>query len=494
MILLAFFTYLNINASSLEVDSTLTRIDNLLERTANRQGVPGISVAITGYAPETIFSSYGVTRRGEEILVDEETFFGLGSLSKAFSALSILYLDRNEEFDFKIEDPIQKHLPWLNFYHQDADFKMEELTIANFIYHTSGLVNAVHSLQLPPSEGLDAAQRIIESLNDSRLEFRPGTKYDYASSNYIILGLVIQNVTGLSFEEFTTTRILQPLNLNNTFMFQSEAETVGVMASAHKPIWFASRPFNPPTFRAHTPTGFIISNASDMMNWLKLNLNPDSAPAPFDELIERALEANLTVDAWQGYHYAAGWLVGVETSTIRHQGESPGFASEVVMLPDSGIGVVVLMNSIAGDTANLIANILLILDGQEVDTISIGNIDFILFDMVFSIISILAILVSIILIFLIIRKILKIKRRAAIDKKLKMKNYVNLLLAALFFMSFLILATLFPSFFGVGTWEIVNIWMSYSVFMGFVLIIITCFIWVVLALLGVILDNPKIKV
>jgi len=482
-----------LNISTLNEIQAQSKIDNLLERTANRQGIPGISVAITGYNSETIFSSYGLARRGGEVPINEDTFFGLGSVSKAFSALSVLYLDENNEFDFRIEDPIQKHIPWLNFNYQDLDFDMKELTIANFIYHTSGLVNAIHSLSLPPSHGSDASQKIVEILNNSQLEFRPGARYDYASSNYIILGLVIQNVTGMSFEEFTTTRILQPLNLSNTFMFHSDAEEVGTMASAHKPIWFVSRPFNPPTFQAHTPTGFIISNAYDMSNWINLILNPENAPAPFNTLLVRALEANKEVDAWEGYYYAAGWLIEYETGKIRHQGESPGFMSEVVIFPESGIGIVVLKNSLAGDTANLIANILLILDGIEAVYISAGS-EFILFDTIFAIVIWISTFAIIILTLLVVKKIVAIKNNSVDLLKPRVGNIINIAFALSLFMISLIVTLLFPSFFGVGTWAIANIWIAYTVLKGLILLMITSILWIILASLGIAFNKPKRKI
>ena len=484
------------NANSTVVQASVTssmqsRIDNLVHRTSNRQGVPGISAAVIGYGMEKIYSSHGVIRRGSNNTVDEDTLFSLGSLSKAFSAMGILYLDQSSDFpNFSIDDPIQDHIPWLNFRHRAVDFDMSELKVRNFVYHTSGLVNAVHSLQLPPSNGENAAYNIVRRLNNSRLEFRPGTRYDYASSNYIVIGLIIQHVTGISFEEFIETNILLPLGLANTFLFESDAKERGIMATAHKPTWFASRPFSPPTFRAHTPTGFIISSASDMARWMELFFNPSIAPVPFNDLLVRALEPNTSVAAVNGNHYAAGWLINEETGKIRHEGESPGFLSEIVMLPASGIGVIILKNSSAGDAANLMENILLLLDGEQPGEISAGS-DFRMLDIIFASYVFAAVLAMIFLVFFTILKIISIRKRTTVKVRPRARSWVNLVLASLFFIGLLVTTIILPSMLGVGTWAIASVWAPSTILTGLVITTIAGAVWVAFAIFGMLFRKPK---
>jgi len=494
-VLVAFvFTFFSAFASPVSiyattVNSTETRINDLVRRTARRQDVPGIAVSVVGYDSEAIFASHGVARRGSSVSVDENTFFSLGSVSKSFTAMGILYLDYSDEFDFTIGDPVQTHIPWLNFRYR-SNFDMNELTVMNLVNHTSGLTNESHSLSLPPNDGEDAAYRIVRRFNNSRLDFRPGTRYVYGSCNYIVLGLVIQYVTSMPFEEFMHDRILGPLGLDKTFMFREYAAEAGVMASAHKSTWFSSRPFTPPTFRAHTPTGFIISNANDMARWMELNLNPASATSPFDVLLQKSQIPNTDVEAWNGYHYAAGWLIEYETGKIRHEGESPGFLAETIMFPDRGIGITVLLNSSSGDAANLVQNILLIIDGYERGAISSGS-EFKMFDTLFGAISIVLMVFIFAIVILVVLKTISIIRGQSRITMPRKRSYLYLVLSTALFVFSIALIVVFPSIFNVGTWEIVNVWLPSTVLTGLILFCVTGFMLTVLATLSMIFKKKK---
>ena len=463
-----------------------TQIEDIVRETAQRQGVPGIAVAIVRDSEEVIFVSYGYARSG--VAADENTFFGLGSLSKSFTALGLLYLDYSDEFDFSLSDSVTRFIPWLKFRYAEG-FDMAELTVADLTHHTSGITNTSHSLRLPPSEGETAAYEVVRLLNGARLDFRPGEQYEYGSANYIIIGLIIQNVTGTSFEEFMSDRVLVPLGLQTVKMFEADATAAGVMAAAHKPAWFASRPFTPPVFRAHTPTGFIIANASDMARWMQLHLNPHTAPAPFDRLIPLSQQPNTSVAAVDGMYYAAGWLVDGDLSLITHQGESPGFMAEIAIFPDSGLGVVVLMNSFSGDTSNLMANIVNIVNGEPTLAISSGS-EFRLFDNIFGIISIAAMVLILLVVVLLVRKIVCIVRKQHKEEKPRVGRLVLPCVVLVVFGFVLTLTLLFPTMFNVGTWAIANIWLPPTVFMGFILLNVLSVLSLVLTSLAAVYRKP----
>jgi len=462
---------------------TQSQIDGLIERTARRQGVPGISAAVLREGEDTIFSSFGYADRRTGEVVDENTFFGLGSVSKAFTAMAVLYMDYSDEFDFGISDPIIRHIPWISFEYRAADFDMSELTVAHLVHHTSGITNTTHSLRLPPSDGPYAAIDTVSRLDGTRLVFRPGTRYEYGSANYIILGLVVETVTGLFFEDFLTQRILEPLGLHNTKAFEADAADAGIMATPHRPLWFASRPFSPPIFRAHIPTGFLISNASDMARWMELHLNPSLAPPPFDTLIPLAHIPDTSVDAIdgtvfgkRGYHYyGAGWMISPNGDTISHLGESPGFLSGVMLLPNSGSGVVVFMNSSSGDSANLMYNIGDILEGCEPGAISSGS-EFRMFDTVASAASIILVFVIAALAIAIALKVISIVKGKCKPSLPKVLGAVLLGLSLVLLVSFVALVLFFPSLFGVGTWGIANIWIAWTVMLCLVLLCVTGFL------------------
>ncbi|MCL2862125.1 MAG: beta-lactamase family protein [Firmicutes bacterium] len=262
--------------------STRDSINSLVEQTAIAQRVPGISVAVIS-ENETLFAQTGYADIRTNTKVDENTLYMLGSVSKAFTGLGVLYLEH--EGKLNLTDPVNKHIPWLSF-NFDEHFSMNDFRIIDLLHHTSGLTLSSHSLTLPPSSGDDALLETVKLLNGSRLDFAPSTRHGYASANYILSGFLIQEISGMPYEEFMTANIFRPLGLNNTFTSANDANQSeeGFMATGYKPGWFSSRPFVSPEFRGHTPTGYIISNANDIANWLNFQLDPTDAPAPFNEL------------------------------------------------------------------------------------------------------------------------------------------------------------------------------------------------------------------
>ena len=475
-------------------------VAQLIADTAAAQDVPGISVAIVDNGT-TRFYSHGYIKAGNGVAVNEHTSFGLGSVSKAFTALTMLYLDYSNEFNFNITDSLQTHIDWLNFNYSANDFNMHEITIKNLVHHTSGITNDAHSLRLPPSSGENAAYTIVQKLNGATLQFRPGSRYEYGSSNYIILGLVVQNVTGMSFEQFLQQRILAPLGLHNTTTcVQSATANGGTMASAHSQTWFSSRAFTPPLFTAHIPTGFINSTASDMALWLNLQLNSQLAPAPFDYLIQNSQTANTSVAAFDGeifgmrhnYYYSAGWMISACKAHIVHLGESPGFLSAALVLPQSDKAIIILKNSSSGDVANLMYNITDYLQYGTIGDISTGS-EFRLFDTLFAMIAIAMAAIAMTLLIAIIVSLKnhsKNSNRKNVVQTQKLKSRAPKIIGLFVALIFTALATclmlIFPALFNVGTWAIANLWISQTVLIGFAATIVVGVLAVVLAVVRIV--------
>jgi CubicO group peptidase (beta-lactamase class C family) len=294
--------------------------------------------------------------------VTPQTPFIIGSTSKSFTALAIMQLVEAGKVD--LDAPVRRYIPWFRVADEEAS---ERITVGNLLNHTSGLSRAAGSeafLQEDSSKG--ALQRAVRSLRTEELNRPVGKSYDYANINYMILGLIVQRVSGVSYEQYVKEHILAPLDMKNTYMFESEAKRHG-LAEGHQ-FWFGY-PIaggGVPHGRADTPAGYISSSAEDMSHYLIAQLNGgryEGAQVLSAEGIARMHRGTVDMDPGERHplSYAMGWedteLGGVPV--VRHNGDVGNFHANMILAPESGWGVVVLMNGsnhLQLDGMNTIAN------------------------------------------------------------------------------------------------------------------------------------------
>jgi CubicO group peptidase (beta-lactamase class C family) len=158
---------------------------------------------------EVLFSKgYGFANAEWEIPNSPSTKFRLGSITKQFTAACILILE--ERGKLKTNDPVKTHLP-------DAPAAWDKITIYNLLTHTSGIPNFTDlpdygTIKLSPS----TPKKSYDRLRDKSLDFQPGEKFSYSNSNYLLLGYLIEKISGDSYEKFLQQNVLAPLGLKDT--------------------------------------------------------------------------------------------------------------------------------------------------------------------------------------------------------------------------------------------------------------------------------------
>jgi len=318
-------------------------IHQLLDDAVRISGVPGISVAVI-YDNQTHFFNAGRTsrrNRDNPVSVNAQTLYEIGSLSKAFTAAGILLLE--EQRLLSTADYIADHLPWFYVMYQN---EITDVTIKQLLNHTSGLTQT-HS-DAPRGEGTDMLRRTVEPFVGARLDFLPGTAFSYGNANYNILGLIIETVSGQSYESFMQEQVFRPLGLYQTFAYRSDAIATGRMAQGHRHGFFMTFTFDAPVYGGMTPTGFIISSTLDMARWMGIHLGlVQDIPEIFIRVVERAHQADINgPDMSSGTFYTSGWVTNLDTNTLGHAGQTPNFSSNIRILPDEGQGVIFLTNGV----------------------------------------------------------------------------------------------------------------------------------------------------
>ncbi|MFZ7935224.1 serine hydrolase domain-containing protein [Bacillus thuringiensis] len=380
-------------------DSKSEAIQALLDDACRTSGVPGMSISILADGEVFYFSSgYADLEKG--LSASENTLYELASVSKAFTGMGILLLE--EQGLLSMTDPIQKYLPWFTLKYQGKPVDMQNLTLNNFLHHTSGLTNIRHIQNIPQGNTPDMLQKTVEKLVDAELAFSPGEQYNYGTVNYDVLGLVIEIVSRQSYEDFMKEQVFLPLGLHQTYVYKEDAQATGQLAQGYRSSFFITTPFNAPDYAGNKPAGYIISNTKDMARWMGIQMGiVQDIPEIFHRAIEKSHRGDMSVSAVNDMYYAAGWSVNAEQTFIEHTGRNPNFSTKVAILPNERTAICLLSNG-ANTNINLVLQVKNILNGNLTQSYEISGTQ--LLDIILSSTTIILCLLAVLLFFLGLRK------------------------------------------------------------------------------------------
>jgi CubicO group peptidase (beta-lactamase class C family) len=309
-------------------DSAMTpKVDALLGNYAG--DVPGAAVLVLRDGQPVVRASYGLADLETGTPATPETNYRLASMTKQFTAASILLLAENGRLT--LDDRGQTWLPSL-------PKAAETVTIRHLLTHTSGLIDYEDVIPESFAAQLHDADvlRLLET--QDRTYFRPGNGYRYSNSGYALLALIVQRASGKTFAKFLRESIFQPLGMFNTVAYEDGISTVNHRAFGYTHEagrW--NRTDQDPT-SAVLGDGGIYSSIDDLANWDAALydgrlLHASSLRAAFTP-------ATRTDDPETEYGY--GWRITGET--LWHSGESVGFRNVIVRYPRRHLTVVVLTN------------------------------------------------------------------------------------------------------------------------------------------------------
>ncbi len=335
------------------------KIEKFIEENMNEGKIPGLSVTIVKNDKTAYQKGFGYSDIDEKKPVTCESLFEIGSNSKAFTALGILSLEKSGQI--KLSDEVTKFIPWLKVKYED---KEASITIEQLLHQTSGIPFKTID-KIPVSNEANALEETVKTLVNIELDSEPGKKFQYATINYDVLGLVIEKATGKTYENYIEEAVLKPMSLNNTYLFKNEAINEN-MASGYKIGFLKSQLYEAPVYRGNKPAGYIISNGEEMAKWLKIQLGTLSDSKFDKKIINESHKANRRVTPLgDGASYASGWFVyQKEGGEISHGGNNPNYSSFIVFKPEDKIGVAVLCNMNSGYTEKIGQGISEILYGQ----------------------------------------------------------------------------------------------------------------------------------
>ncbi len=290
----------------------------------------------------------GVGSADGERDVTADTPFVIGSASKSFTALAVMQLvdDGRVELDASVRDYVPE-------FERAQGQPVNDITVRQILQHTSGLDDLAGGPLLGSAADGTPAEAIAE-LKDAELASSPGQTWRYANANYVLAGLVVERVSGLSYGDYVQRHIFTPLGMTHS---SASTEAVGsdVLAEGHR-YWFGVSVANEATRRHATlAAGYLISTAHDLGRYLSMYLadgiGPDGtqivSARGVETLLSAGPEAHLGPWAQGGQsRYAMGWFVGGPWGgdAVFHPGNTPDTTTMLSLFPDRGVAVATLVN------------------------------------------------------------------------------------------------------------------------------------------------------
>jgi len=330
--LLIVITVLSLNSQSVIYSQNFeSKIDSLLQEKYH-PNAPGATFLISRNGNIVYKKAFGLANLELNLPVHTETVFEIASMTKQFTAISILMLA--EKGKLNLDDDITKFIP-------DFPSNDHKITIHHLLTHTSGIkdftrvkgLNAISKQDLAPLE-------LIDFFKNEPMDFVPGEEIRYNNSGYIILGYIIEKVTGQSYANFVEDQIFKELGMTSS-QYASRGEVIKDRASGYhnKEGYVNSRQVS---YTFAYSTGALMSTVNDMFKWqeaIKNNLLISK------ETTEKAF-TNYTLNNGELINYGYGWHIKEinRTPTREHGGHFFGFKSMGVYLPNYDIYVIGLNN------------------------------------------------------------------------------------------------------------------------------------------------------
>jgi CubicO group peptidase (beta-lactamase class C family) len=327
IILLTAYSFI----ANAQVDSLPQKLDAYL-LAAHKENRFNGNALIAQHGKILLQKSYGYKNFSAHVLNDSNTIFQIGSITKQFTATIILRLQ--EEGKLSVRDKLDEYFPQFKY--------AGEITIENLLTHTSGIYNYTNDIDEGDSAIVCnpvAKQLVLDIMFKHKLDFKPGTQFRYDNSGYYLLGLIIEKVTGKSYEQNIRDIIFKPLQMNHSlFDFKHSADTnvatgyqtlndsVQKEASAWR--WDSTVSY---------AAGGIWSTTGDMYKWA----------------LAIAKKKILSADSWKtmltphldkyGYGVFIDSLFGKRT--ISHGGGIPGFIAYLDYYPAEDVTIILLNNT-----------------------------------------------------------------------------------------------------------------------------------------------------
>ncbi len=324
----------NLNAQN-EVD--IIKIEEFVIQTMEENKVVGSALTICNSEKELLTKGFGKTR-DSGTPVNKNTPFQVASMTKSFTAIAIFQLA--ELGKLNLDDPVVKHLPE---YRTKNKALSDQITIQHLLNHNSGFTTVQGNRTAASDyDEPDALNVVVQDHKNLTLKHNPGDHFEYSNANYQILGLLIEHLSKLPYEEYVTTNILRRLEMNDSGFYPSNNS-----AFPHVYVFGLPYAYKNKLSRLHVAQGGLYASVQDMQKYLKAMMTRDTTL-----ISSRSYQTIFEDSPTRGNRYGyAGWsrrslkTSEKEVEVLWHGGNNAGMNSSMFLIPSMDLGISVLANT-----------------------------------------------------------------------------------------------------------------------------------------------------
>ncbi len=350
----------------------VNEIESYLNQLVESGDPPGSSVVVVKGGKIVYNRAFGYADEPRGVKATPDTVYHWWSMTKIPTAMAVMQLQ--EQGKLNLDDPVIKYLPWFQVNYPSSSSRV--MTLRNLMQHSSGLPDTIPAM-IGWVHYDDATRNQTEIVRKhlaefNTLKFEPGEQAVYSNFNYMVLGAIIESVSGQPYEAYITNNILQPLGMSQTsFVYTpatAEHEAAGTLPLVHfytlllptlldtnalvrerqgKLLWLNR------VYIDATPSTGLIGSASDVARLIMAYLNRGILDGK--RILSPESVSTLTQTAPINGH-GLGWFVGKSDGSrfLEHAGGGPGFATMLRLYPDRGLGIAILANGTDFDRQGLI--------------------------------------------------------------------------------------------------------------------------------------------
>ena len=327
-------------AAPADAQDRAARVDSIFSFATTE--TPGCAAGVSQHGKVILNKAYGLGNLEKRVPLGTSSLFDIGSTQKQFTATSILLLVQDGRLS--LTDDIRKHLPELPDYGH-------KVTVDNLLTHTGGIRDWTGLLPLAP-EGTDVETLLLRQRG---LNFVPGTEWAYSNGGFELAKTIVARVSGMSFPQFTRTRIFEPLGMKATAYVPDILQAGANAALGYQKDGAGWNPYM--RLGNNRGGGAIVSTIGDMLTWQNALATGKLGRFVTDKLHEQTRLAN-----GRKLDYARGVIVDSTPGglVISHSGGAAGFSTWMGRVPEHGLAVAVSCNfdpvsatALAGRVADL---------------------------------------------------------------------------------------------------------------------------------------------
>lgn len=321
----------------------MTTLHGELEKELNTyiqlQKSPGVSAAVSLDGSIVYSGQAGFSNLELGAQTSADSVFRIGSLTKQFTAAAIMKLQENNRLN--INDSILDHLSGI-------PSSWRTVKIENLLNHTSGIPSYTNfPSDISGRDGLIEHKDVIDIIRNKNLEFNPGYKWHYSNSNYYLLGMIIEKVSGKNYDQFLTEDLLSPLSPHNISYCYTDkiiknraSGYVKDRSTENTVIWKNSIFIN---MLMPYSAGGLCATSVDLIRWsLALSSGQIITPTSYRAMITNR---KLNDGSLMNYGYGLGLAHDENGDVISHSGGIPGFRSSLIYYPKIQLGIAILINA-----------------------------------------------------------------------------------------------------------------------------------------------------